>query len=335
MILGCPTLTWRDVQYLIVYTSNPQHLTSSGDWTWSTNQAGLSVSHQFGFGAIDAEAMVTRARSWINVPMQQTVSVGANPALGTATVGNPFMAAFSYPTTNRLVSFIEHVVVQMTLTITLGPGQVPYDYNSGSHNNPGPKRGDISVTLTSPGGTTSVLLPLRPLDYINTEGYGNPWPFMTVHHWGESPFGMWSLTVAFASSGASVSVSNLNMGVYGTTVIPAAVSRIPASCDPACARGCAAAGARYCDACREFRIPSTLECVSACPNWSTPLDGYCVNDTADAGGSALSAGEIAGISVGSVLGLLFVVVLIGTYCIRRCSRKDYVPINDHPINITS
>ncbi len=34
------------------------------------NGAGLLVSHQFGFGAINGEAMVTRARRWINVPEQ-------------------------------------------------------------------------------------------------------------------------------------------------------------------------------------------------------------------------------------------------------------------------
>ena len=35
-----------------------------------TNGVGLTVSHQFGFGAIDAEAMVTRAQRWENVPAQ-------------------------------------------------------------------------------------------------------------------------------------------------------------------------------------------------------------------------------------------------------------------------
>ena len=35
-----------------------------------TNGAGLTVSHQFGFGAIDADAMVTRAQSWVNVGYQ-------------------------------------------------------------------------------------------------------------------------------------------------------------------------------------------------------------------------------------------------------------------------
>ena len=34
------------------------------------NAAGLAVSYSYGFGVIDAEAMVTRARHWINVPHQ-------------------------------------------------------------------------------------------------------------------------------------------------------------------------------------------------------------------------------------------------------------------------
>lgn len=33
------------------------------------------MSHQFGFGAIDAEAMVTRALHWTNVPSQITATV--------------------------------------------------------------------------------------------------------------------------------------------------------------------------------------------------------------------------------------------------------------------
>lgn len=62
-------LTWRDVQYLIVYTSNPG-LTNSGDSAITINGAGLQVSREYGFGVMDAEAMVTRARNWINVPPQ-------------------------------------------------------------------------------------------------------------------------------------------------------------------------------------------------------------------------------------------------------------------------
>ena len=65
-------MTWRDVQYLIVYTSKHDALLTKSDDSRTKNAAGLYFSHQFGFGAVDAEAMVTRARHWINVPTQET-----------------------------------------------------------------------------------------------------------------------------------------------------------------------------------------------------------------------------------------------------------------------
>ena len=68
-ILYSPSLTWRDIQYLIAYTSNSDPLVNGTDDAF-TNGVGLTVSHQFGFGAIDAEAMVTRAQRWENVPAQ-------------------------------------------------------------------------------------------------------------------------------------------------------------------------------------------------------------------------------------------------------------------------
>jgi subtilisin family serine protease len=73
-----PSLTWRDVQYLIVYTANP-HL-PSGPLT--RNGAGRAVSRQYGFGVMDAEAMVTRARHWVNVPSQVEDCVTSAPTSG-------------------------------------------------------------------------------------------------------------------------------------------------------------------------------------------------------------------------------------------------------------
>ena len=63
------------MQYLIVYTSNIDILTLDDV---QTNVAGLKFSHSVGFGAIDAEAMVTRARHWINVPEQVSQSFTHN-----------------------------------------------------------------------------------------------------------------------------------------------------------------------------------------------------------------------------------------------------------------
>ena len=67
------------MQYLIAYTSNPDIL-SGGNWV--TNGAGLKVSHQFGFGALDAEALVTRARQWISVPEQYSKIISGSQTSG-------------------------------------------------------------------------------------------------------------------------------------------------------------------------------------------------------------------------------------------------------------
>ncbi|KTG06204.1 hypothetical protein cypCar_00016418, partial [Cyprinus carpio] len=66
-----PLITWRDVQHLLVKTSRQAHLKASD---WKTNAAGHKVSHLYGFGLVDAEAMVVEAKKWRNVPPQHTCS---------------------------------------------------------------------------------------------------------------------------------------------------------------------------------------------------------------------------------------------------------------------
>ncbi len=55
------------------------------------------------------------------------------------------------------------------------------------------KRGDVQIFLVSPSGTRSNLVAKRPRDYSRA-GF-NDWPFMTVHMWGESPVGKWTLEI--------------------------------------------------------------------------------------------------------------------------------------------
>lgn len=74
MFLYSPSLTWRDVQHLIVQTANKTGL-QGGDW--AVNGRGINVSHVFGFGAVDAVAMVAMSRTWINVPEQLSTTISA------------------------------------------------------------------------------------------------------------------------------------------------------------------------------------------------------------------------------------------------------------------
>ena len=140
-------------------------------------------------------------------------------------------------------------------------------------------RGQISVRLTSPSGTESVLLPTRPLD-IGDKLF-DLWTLMSVHFWGEDPTGKWTLTVRNDNFRAKAVVWISDVLFYGTSQVPKAVARIPEECSSECdpSRGCAASGAEFCDACQELRVASTLECTFTCPEGLTERNGYCYNAT--------------------------------------------------------
>ena len=60
-------LTWRDMQHLVVRTSSTVHLQSDD---FIVNAVGRKVSHKFGYGLLDALALVNLARKWKTVPLQ-------------------------------------------------------------------------------------------------------------------------------------------------------------------------------------------------------------------------------------------------------------------------
>lgn len=55
------------------------------------------------------------------------------------------------------------------------------------------RRGDLNIQLTSPMGTRVTLLAHRTHD--NSRSGFTHWPFMSVHSWGETPFGTWQLEI--------------------------------------------------------------------------------------------------------------------------------------------
>uniref|UniRef100_A0A8P4GJV6 P/Homo B domain-containing protein n=1 Tax=Dicentrarchus labrax TaxID=13489 RepID=A0A8P4GJV6_DICLA len=156
-------LTWRDVQHLLVKTSRPVHLKADD---WMINAAGHTVSHLYGFGLVDAEAMVLEARKWMTVPHQHTCSQIPERRTSITTTG-------CSEDPEQHVDYLEHVVVKVLVV----------------H----PRRGDLEINLISPSGTRSQLLAKRLFDSSN-EGFRN-WEFMTVHFWGERAEGTWTLEI--------------------------------------------------------------------------------------------------------------------------------------------
>ena len=184
------------------------------------------------------------------------------------------------------IGYLEHVVVQVSTTFRgvdaenyTEDDKIYYDlyyyYYDNYHIDP--NRGDIQLELSSPEGTTSILLPYRQRD--TWPGDYTEWPFMSVHFWGEDPTGDWTLTVRNRGSSGTLEVSNITFIFYGTTAVPQVISRIPDQCDDACFRGCAAVGPEYCDSCRHYRNATTLECLDDCPSGIEARSGYCYSAT--------------------------------------------------------
>lgn len=62
------------ILFSVVRTAKPANLKSDD---WATNGVGRNVSHSFGYGLMDAAAMVKLARTWKTVPEQRRCEVSA------------------------------------------------------------------------------------------------------------------------------------------------------------------------------------------------------------------------------------------------------------------
>lgn len=173
-------LTWRDVQHLTVLTSKRNSLyDGKGRFQWQVNGVGLEYNHLFGFGVLDAGAMVSLAKDWKSVPSRYHCDAGSLSGQYPIPTDKPLTLKIdteSCKGTSSEVNYIEHVQAIITLNST--------------------RRGDLILFLTSPMGTKSMILNRRPFDDDNKNGFVR-WPFMTTQTWGESPRGEWKLEVKF------------------------------------------------------------------------------------------------------------------------------------------
>ncbi|XP_071449576.1 furin-like protease 2 isoform X2 [Hetaerina americana] len=171
-----PELTWRDMQYLVVLTSRSAPLEKESGWI--VNGVKRKVSHKFGYGLMDAAAMVTLAEKWTTAPPQhicKSLEINENkemqPIFGASLTVH--MDVDGCHGTYNEVRFLEHV--QCKISLRFFP------------------RGNLRVALTSPMGTTSTLLFERPRDVISSNF--DDWPFLSVHFWGERADGRWTLQI--------------------------------------------------------------------------------------------------------------------------------------------
>lgn len=185
-----PQLSWRDMQHIVVLTSNPKPLLHESGWM--VNGVGRQYSLKFGYGLMDADAIVELAQDWPGSgkqlicetdTLEPNVAIPANNEVARVSITTSACAG-----TAKEIRFLEHVQCKVTLKF-----------------NP---RGALELVLTSPRGTKSSLLLPRPRDKTNA-GFDD-WPFLSVHFWGEPSNGTWMLDVYRS---ASVPATGTPMGI--------------------------------------------------------------------------------------------------------------------------
>ncbi|KAJ3382918.1 hypothetical protein HDU84_003951 [Entophlyctis sp. JEL0112] len=184
-----PELSWRDIQDLIVKHSDQ---TDAMDSSWNTNGVGLPVSHKYGFGKLNAARLVSAAETARLLPSPQ-LKISKTMVLNSEFSSFDDVAAdFDEPTFVSVINISdrdlweENDTVSKASLLSLEHVQVRVEI---SH----PARRYLTIVLESPAGTRSILASPRPLD-MSGDGFSD-WMFMTVHNWGESPLGSWTLEI--------------------------------------------------------------------------------------------------------------------------------------------
>ncbi|XP_046400379.1 neuroendocrine convertase 1-like [Ischnura elegans] len=205
-----PSLTWRDVQHLVVWTSQPSPL--AHNIGWMKNGAGLLVNPRFGYGLMDALSLVTAAEHWVSVPPQAICLVQAERSSNTILTSKTPVELVFYSTGCRKadhessdyfsrdtsineegdeINYLEHIELEASIKYSV--------------------RGALQIYLSSPSGTTAQLLKVRPAD-DSQDGFER-WRFMSVLTWGENPTGKWTLLIEDPTN------SLTNFGMVGSSPI--------------------------------------------------------------------------------------------------------------------
>ncbi|ANK80017.1 MAG: hypothetical protein TEF_03865 [Rhizobiales bacterium NRL2] len=193
-----PDLGYRDVQEILAYSSrridagdSGWALNAAGDW----NGGGLHVSHDFGFGLTDALAAVRLAESWRDQSiLANEFSVGASRS--------PFLTIANNATVTDTITITDSVDLEwVEVDINIDHSWI----------------GDLVVTLTSPGGTTSTLVD-RPGRHTSGFGSGQDdinFVLTSARHWGEDAVGDWTLSISDHYAEDSGRLLSWSLDLYG------------------------------------------------------------------------------------------------------------------------
>jgi subtilisin-like proprotein convertase family protein/subtilisin family serine protease len=201
-----PALSWRDVDEILLRSSQQLEPTNN-DWGgWVTRDGGqpsiaskIKHHHAYGGGCVDAKAAVAMAKTWTNLANRSTSLTKQNSGLNAGIPDNNARGQqqyFDFSTDPAMR--VEQVEVLVEII----------------H----PKRGNLQIELKSPSSTVSTLKHTETRD-TDPNGY-NQYSFLSNRHWGESSLGRWTVTVRDLESGATGTLDEVKVTLHGVNMLP-------------------------------------------------------------------------------------------------------------------
>jgi len=174
-----PSLTWRDVRLILATTARKN---DAGDPRWETNQAGLRVHPQYGFGVVDAAAAVERARTW--------ASVGGSDAMRSCRYKQSVERALrDGATVSDTIDVGADCAIQRIEFVEIGfsaehsySGDLRIELHRAEPASPVTRLAESRICRNASGATISC-------------GSYDDWIFQSVRHLDEPAQGKWTLTV--------------------------------------------------------------------------------------------------------------------------------------------
>jgi len=190
-------LTWLDVQYIIAQGTT-KHIE---DRDWQQNAAGQWVSHNYGWGLLNASSVIEAAKKWGNRTIIERIVTLENNTPVTIIKGKGVSTILVNPEDNMKVHHVEVIVWT-------------------SHSNVA----ETVIMLTSPSGTYAKLAE-KHQDKLSK---WNGWQFLSRMHWGEQIKGTWILTVENPVNEVNKKIEHWTIVFYGDNETWSVHNNVPA-----------------------------------------------------------------------------------------------------------
>ena len=193
-----PNLTWRDVKLILANSARRNNPTDAGWQAGAMKHGALTERYYFnrkcGFGVVDANAAVSLAEQWVNLP-PRVADTTSKTRVSTQS-GQTIRSNLSIQSD---IDFIEYVDIPITLGTSLPRGNHPFWDERWA------RWYELDVKLVSPSATTSTLIISHPnmrrmrwhfaYAHFDASLDGGAWRFGSAKHLGEDPSGTWQLVI--------------------------------------------------------------------------------------------------------------------------------------------